>query len=260
MPDMDEYQVSSIEELRGVIDRLTYGEWAFRGQSSADWSLEPSINRFTSRLSVIRSGHRPLVGREKLEWRESMRAFELRMFREYAQSSNPEKELSEEEDLLDVLVELQHYGAPTRLLDFTLKPYIALFFALYEGTGDLAFYCLSLDGVDVVERCSKPLVDKLWGEDGANSPSIYFYRPQYRNERIELQCGAFVIPSTCVLPFESLLGKTSTRIVRYVIPGKLRRDIHILMSKMGISPRSVYPEKEGVIKSFAWEAAAKVFA
>jgi hypothetical protein len=257
---MDEYKVSSIEELRSAIDRFTYGDWVFRGQSSAAWLLEPSINRFTSRLSIIRAGHRHLLGREKLEWRESMRSLELRMFKEYAQSSNPSKRLSEAEDLLDVLVELQHYGAPTRLLDFTLKPYIALFFALDGGDGDLALYCLSLDGVDVIEKCSKTLVDTLWGEDGADAPRVHFYRPRYQNERIEMQSGAFVIPSTCVLPFESVLGTTKTRIIRYLIPGRLRRDIHVMLSQMGVSPRSVYPEREGIIRSFAWEAAAKVFA
>jgi hypothetical protein len=40
------------------------------------------------------------------------------------------------EDILSWLAVMQHYGVPSRLLDFTLSPYVALYFALRARTVD----------------------------------------------------------------------------------------------------------------------------
>ena len=38
----------------------------------------------------------------------------------------------QDDNRLEWLALMQHYGAPTRLLDFTRSPYVACFFALEE--------------------------------------------------------------------------------------------------------------------------------
>lgn len=88
--------------------------WVFRGQSYA-WPLKPSMERNIDpslvRLSII----------EKQLIRE---------FKGYAQHYTVNTPGEQEE--LEWLALMQHYGAPTRLLDWSLSPYVAAFFALEQ--------------------------------------------------------------------------------------------------------------------------------
>jgi hypothetical protein len=87
--------------------------WVFRGHKKDKYPLEPSIERVHT------------------EWAEA----EHRMLQEF-QSKAPlhmdSRRLppTASEHKLSWLATMQHYGAPTRLLDFTYSPYVALYFAL----------------------------------------------------------------------------------------------------------------------------------
>ena len=76
----------------------------YRGHSNANWKLLPSIFRTPNG-----------VEKEHLLFRD-MVAHEPQSF-------------SECKSALDYLVQMQHYGLPTRLLDVTLNPLVALYFA-----------------------------------------------------------------------------------------------------------------------------------
>jgi hypothetical protein len=83
-------------------------QWLFRGHSDASWNLEPSIQR----------GYSPQ------QERYLTNEFRVRARSRYgACPSN--------NDYPDWLALMQHYGLPTRLLDWTYSPLIAAFFAVY---------------------------------------------------------------------------------------------------------------------------------
>lgn len=77
--------------------------WFFRGQSSAKWSMRPNIFRDDALLSEYESVESALRQRP-YDFRECSTDFEI-------------------------LTKLQHYGLGTRLLDVTLNPLVALYFA-----------------------------------------------------------------------------------------------------------------------------------
>lgn len=93
--------ISAVGKLRSV--GATFN--AFRGQRNAEWSPEPGILR----------SPRKLLDHERDIVREIV-------------SIHPH-EFRDDSSMLDRLVRMQHFGLPTRLLDVTLNPLVALYFA-----------------------------------------------------------------------------------------------------------------------------------
>ncbi len=110
--------VSSIEEIgRKTPPSL----WIFRGQSNAKWGLETSLERacISFRLKISRSG----LDLEGILLREFDRRFH------HYQSYVPK-------DNIELLAYMQHFGAPTRFLDWTYSLHIAVYFAIEAMTDD----------------------------------------------------------------------------------------------------------------------------
>lgn len=47
------------------------------------------------------------------------------------------------EDVIEWLALMQHFGAPTRLLDFTQSPYVATYFAVEDATEDSVIWAVN---------------------------------------------------------------------------------------------------------------------
>lgn len=107
LPTCDEIRISSVSEFIEKIvqrDKKAGTETFYRGHAYKGWKLLPSIFRTTNG-----------VEKEHLLFRD-MVAHEPQSF-------------SECKSALDYLVQMQHYGLPTRLLDVTMNPLVALYFA-----------------------------------------------------------------------------------------------------------------------------------
>jgi hypothetical protein len=111
-----EFRIDSWENFQAFYAGLdqSRGRWWFRGQQSAGWPLETSLERVTR-------GYRD---------RRLAGLFFINSFKKRAHQFL--RTVPSEDDLLEWLAVMQHWGVPTRLLDFTTSAYVGLFFAVND--------------------------------------------------------------------------------------------------------------------------------
>lgn len=126
------------KDLINYLIRLSReGNYVFRGTSN-DIQLNPTINRVRF--------HNEIRDLSNLEYQL--------LFEFYRNSSSF---LNGSLDLIDFVAYAQHFGLPTRLIDWTRDPFIALFFAInqtYANNGNIRIYYTNLDNHTLLNRAS----------------------------------------------------------------------------------------------------------
>ena len=168
---------------------------------------------------------------------------------------------------------MQHYGAPTRLLDFTYSIYVAAYFAFERSVGKYAAIW-SIDAKwaaraseDVLRSAGRTDVDTLGTptdeSDEATISSLIFGNPMrfawpltpFRlNERLQIQKGTFLVPgdvgATVMQNLAALSGYDSPgRVVKILLPRRFRSDALRQLFHMNISATSLFPGLDGYAAS-----------
>ncbi len=109
--------------------------WVFRGQANFTWGLGTSLQRAFGDAKMSDPTQRAHVENSSIGF-----------FKDRSRLYLPATPA--ENDLLGWLALMQHYGAPTRLQDWTLSPFVAAYFAFREDKGEdaalwaiQAYYC-----------------------------------------------------------------------------------------------------------------------
>lgn len=106
-------KLDSVQAIREQFDKLSGPCWVFRGQSNSRWHLTTSLERVAT-------------------WRDlNLNHAESRLITDFKSRAHLyTKEVPPMNDDLEWVALMQHHGCPTRLLDFTRSPYVALCFAV----------------------------------------------------------------------------------------------------------------------------------
>jgi len=185
-----ETSASDLAEYVGVVTRLASGwpdrRFVWRGISNADYALHSSLYR---RISASGS------------WAEAdIVAAELRILDE-ARRWALQRTATDRLSALELLAALQHQWSPTRLLDFSHNPLVALWFAVerkYDGGRprtdiDGRVFVAQSNGREIPEGWERD-VDLPWGRAPRDwSDDIYVWTPPPIDGRMARQQGCFVI-------------------------------------------------------------------
>jgi len=211
------------------------GEWAFRGDFKSE--ITSSLDRIFTNHKVETQTEGQIKKRRYIE-KKLIREFQ-RAAHHYLSKTPPL------DDRLQWIALLQHHGGPTRLVDFTYSPYIALYFAINNSLRD--FECvdgkspeeeltryitgISMQQLKDISNCK--IISEWKGEccpdkDDRNyfvqrgkkrdmkriskllfsedfADLVYPITPFILNERILIQQGTFLCPGTVDKPFKTTL-------------------------------------------------------
>lgn len=148
LPSEYAVNIDSIDDLELVKKQFEEPWWVFRGQSKSSWQLKTALNR-THIKSINPWKERDAI----VDFRNKCHGLKLDCGKLW----------------IDTLACMQHYGVPTRLLDFTWNFNVALWFAMKDecDTNYRALWVLNLRRA--IEK-SLPLIDSI--EDSASKIAI----------------------------------------------------------------------------------------
>jgi hypothetical protein len=191
--------------------------WLFRGHADKAWELQPNIGRPYKRTPTGSPRH-------------YTSADEFAMFRDFAMEVRRRFDDGPSTDF-ELLALAQHYGLPTRLLDWTQNLHVAAYFACEdESFDDRDAEILSL-GVrtDAIRTDLDALSDEMFALNPADQP--IFVRVPGIDFRIHQQHGVFTLhPDTSVV-----WTPASPHIVDspFVIPAHLKPEFRRTLMALG---------------------------
>lgn len=216
-------------------------EFIFRGVSDKNHKLVPSLGRDTEDNT---GGNISTV--------------EYDLINEFKRLSAPV--LSEEntpKTEFDWLFLSQHYGLPTRLLDWSTNPLVALYFAVEKDDGiDGGVYAVKHAVTDQYNIFDYKTANYTKEENKELSSifaiqphqgEVIFVRPKYSDQRYLNQRSVFSCPANPFKPLEL------DSIQFLELKGEWKAELRRRLRTMGISTSHIYPGLSGIaseIKSF----------
>lgn len=249
---MEDVRAESWVDLQ---ERLFEGSWrealgrhrspfAFRGMARCDYGLKTSLMRLGGDFAE-HEGHL------------------LRNFRKYAH-----RDSVREDSAWNWMALAQHHGLPTRLLDWTFSPFVALHIATEDPAqfdADGVVWCvdyvranrhlpralrevLDAEGSDVftVEMLARA-APTLREFDGLGPEAfVVFLEPPSMDDRIVNQFALFALMSGPTARLDRWLERRPDLARRVVIPASLKWEVRDKLDQANITERVLYPGLDGL--------------
>lgn len=235
---MRERRITSVQELLAALsldnNEYTGAVW-YRGQARSEWPLSPGYIRLTNPPS------------------------ESTLLMRFRQSAAMLIEKTPRESF-EWLFLMQHFGVPTRLLDWSESPLVGLYFAVEdianEGNHDGALWLLHPSELNKNARINNrdeegyiPSFEDVELEGYSVESLAQNRRTQLlpvatiatrNNARIQAQLGVFTIHHHERTPIEAV--GDSSHIIKYVIPHDAKVLISNQLRLLGVSRFQLFPE------------------
>ena len=219
------------------------GPILWRGQENYTWRLEPGVVRRLKRSPFMPASAPPIL--PSLSMARDIEEYEDALLDDAMATGLVARDTLP----LHAFATLQHYGAATRLLDFTYNPILALWFACQSS--------LEIGGVLfalTAERLSgRPSLDQPVA-DLAKQHGAFCWAPPNSSMRMLAQQSVFLVADIVESPWGCYSGISQTSSPDWVgndlmpiyVPPSLKSSMSGLwQSALGLSVRSVFPDIEG---------------
>ena len=241
-----------------ILDVLYAGSWnpdlqrfrspfAFRGMSCVEHSLSSSLVRLAGDADT--------------------RVLETALLRNFRKYAHDEGEYTD--SIWDWLALGQHRGLPTRLLDWTYSPLVALHFATeMPDQYDSDAVVWSVNFVEANKRLP-PKLKRIMDREAsqtvtvemlrtfkdlkefdalARSPFLVFLEPPAIDTRILNQFALFSLMSSPTAEMDDWLERNPSLCRRVVIPKKLKWEIRDKLDQANVNERVLFPGLDGLTR------------
>lgn len=249
---INEIRVTSWNELNEQLYAHAWQErirryrsnYVYRGLCNVSYDLQTSLMRLGGSYATLEG---PL----------------LRTFRRYAQ-----RDAVPGDSVWNWLAVAQHHGLPTRLLDWTYSPFVALHFA----TQDVTFFdrdgvILCIDYVGAIQFLPDRLKTILSEEDAAvftaemlsrsaqslaefdrlaSEPFVAFLEPPALDDRITNQHALFSLMSKATASLGDWIEQHPHFFRRIIIPAALKWEVRDKLDQANITERVLFPGLDGL--------------
>lgn len=220
------------KKIEDAKDKMGQRELLFRGHSSVDYQLLPTLfrnNAHKVERSVFykyKSHVAAINGVTKSNW--------------------------------DLLLDMQHYGLPTRLLDWTTSVGTALYFALKGNPESPCIWLLDPFTLNGTSTGQNILFDLSTVPDEGGNPDFsaghimagdckleipYAIQPPHGNSRISAQRGLFTVHTTSHDPIEV---QCPDSVMKIEIPKEEISKYMSYIKMLGIDDFSLFPDQAGL--------------
>lgn len=218
-------------------------DFVFRGEASRDAALSTSLQRLGGDYADVE----PHL---------------LRNFRKYAQRSDVP-----EDSTWHWLALAKHHGLPTRMLDWTYSPYVALHFATaytrdYEQDGAIWMvdfvktnqllpkqlrHAVEQQGMNALSaELLRDEAPSLADFDRLGDDFVVFFEPPALDDRIVNQYALFSLMPSTHARMDEWLERHPELVRRVVVPAELKWEIRDKLDQANITERVLFPGLDGL--------------
>lgn len=273
---MNEVTIQSIEDLHLLSKRLDFH--IFRGQRE-DWPLKPKLLRVLESFGIEHGNYKNRENNLLCEFQSKIGLYA--------------SDIGKPNDLLGEYSLMQHYGAPTRLLDFSESIYFAAFFAVedVEHKKDSFIWCINemivRDKCVPRDRCNvsdgnvmeaqyekmRKCAEARLSAPADRASGFLILEPRGKNERISRQQGLFLFPLSLTESIEDTLAEvyrcekeianvdvsyydkvnTDEVALRIRIQSSCRMNILQSLNQLNINYETLFPGIEGFCRSLYYK-------
>lgn len=246
-----EHFLEQIKSFAGAGDYRIY----FRGHGQTTKGLLPSIGRDHFYLG------RSLKFDERGE-RKLLDQFRLHAYQHFSRIASE----------WEALFLARHYGLPTRLLDWTSNPLVALYFAAFyenqelvlagSGPGEEKEAKLNLDGtVWAIQRREEIEELDVFRDNRSplGIPGIKLVFPFNPTARITAQSGMFTLHGQPWTDVIRCAGKRYpakdldiAKVIQWAVPSRYKTQIVLELERLAINSRTLFPDLEGLARGL-WQ-------